>query len=615
MSAVVLPKLFRVYISASGTVKPVAADYQSQFDVLSFGRSANSTVPMWCVLRKNLGTSGRMQNISIGPFSRNNQVEVWEVDSAGTRLTPVFWGAFARSHISIGPGGESQMIECQVHPHWHFGSPCYGQRQWSRQNDSTFHTHQDIEFNPEIDGIIRNNMLTSVDGVPFLDPIWIDAESTMSTKAIEWTAGAGETAQEWTIEDIVNAMCDVCNGAETYIKNPSTANMAAVFAGTDIPPVRNLVLRRGGVLPEYLDAILSPYGIGWYLSITGTADVSETRIVLYKRGSGTEKTVKMQITGTLDTATSNVESIDISVDYTQARNRCVVHGAFYEREVTMELFRGWPAAEDGAEDHADATVRSGRLFVANEAGDVDGMRAGNAVPVIDGSRFQPRRRVCEDMLAWRDAAASPPILLDRQPPRLEVSDDDGGTWQPVDQDTWDCLPNQFGIFVSATDQQEAAIPEIFLNSANRYRLTGMVRGEVRVIGDQANVGGSPVDQEAHLFIDASDRYFHRQRQTFGVAASQATGTGDTRDDATAIQDYAVSIVEKTRMATVNARAELFAIDYATYQLGDLITKLEGREISFNCNTIGDPKYPQIVRLECTVNPQQRTLLMLEPFNT
>lgn len=607
-------KKFAVYISADATTQPVDANVTTDMIPIRVSWSANSVAALSCTLQKNLAATGRLSSTSL-EASSNKQVEIWEVNASGDKVAPVFWGAFARSRTSIG-GDESQVVECEAHYKWHYGQVIYGQRQWSVEQDDFFDTHHDLEFNPEIDGIVRNNMLTNIDGTALDYPIWADAEAAATVEAVEHTAGTGQTATAWTLRKIVEALCAIANANETYIKNPTTTNLDAMFDGDYTPPdVKNVIVKRGAYLPQYLTQILVPHGYGWYIKLE-SEDIDSTkkltpRIAIYKRGGGTEKTLLLQNGGILDESQSQLLACDIEVDLTTVMNKTVVHGALIEREVTIPLYRAW-ADDAPSASHSDASVIRGRVFVANEAGDYNGLNGAMQVPVIDAANFQPHRRVAEDLIEYIDKDETDSKTQSRVPVLVEYSS--GGAWTEVEPGTWDLLPNQLGIYVTATAEEGEAIPEEFLDENNTFRMTCTVKADKRIEAETDKTAESPVSQDAVLFIDASDRFFDRARMSTGTHASVRSGTGDTKDDATVIQDYADAVAEIERSAGVSATASLFQVRLSGYAIGDVITKIQGREISLNANTSGDPKYPQLVGLEFQLAPSQITKLRMERAN-
>jgi hypothetical protein len=267
------------------------------------------------------------------------------------------------------------------------------------------------------------------------------------------------------------------------------------------------------------------------------------------------------------------------------------NGALIEREMTIPLVRSWTTAEDGDEDHADPHNPIGRKWVANESGDYIGRRAEIEEPTIFGTDWTPKRRVVEDCLTLRDGTRRPPYLEYRTGPDADIL--------PVPTEWgWKVLPNEIGIYFTGQrdeDSSDGGIPEEALTSTVEFFITGTIRGDTRPTHSTTVGVGSPNTNTIEDVIDLSDRFFDRARMT-GPYASTLTGDADIVDDTDTLEAYVEKIRAESDLANTQATITLNGLHFDdAYAIGDILTKLQGREISFNrAASGGTPSYVQIV---------------------
>jgi len=617
-------KLYRVYVAAEAGEAPTVDDYRPHLHPLAWGCLAGSQRPWWATLQQDLSVDGlntRLQNQSILESS-NRQVEIWEVDDEGNRLNRVFWGELYRATMEIVGGRQSRetwLLHAAIKPDWHFGNLMRGQRQYNPYTGLPQLVAIDLEFNPEVDGKTIPNMLTSIDGgeTPLPDPIWFDPDNTHTVTAREFIAGEGGTNETWTLREIVQTLCAIPNFAETFIKNPDPDALDDMFY-VDPPPVHNLILKRNQRIPAMLDQLLVPHGFHWFVKYEPPAEPEEPpvagvlRITIFERGSGLAQTIKLQAPGEAydeDDPQSDVLQFSLDIDLGTLRNKTIVEGALIEREVTLPLYRGWPESEDGQESHEDNTVRSGRLFVANEAGDYIDLRPEILnPPSLPGCI--PTRRIIEEMLRFRTAEG------EREPPRIEYSTDDGETWQHLKPGGWTYLQNQIGFYVTA-ESEDSAIPDECLQTSYQWRITGVVQFDSRLEAEDDQTANSPVSHTVEQVIESEDRFFDRGWQDTGTHASaflDGAGTHDIRDDDDEAEEYAEILSQFDRQAGLDSHILLSGHNF-DYEISDLITKLEGRELSLNCGTVYQPAYPQVVGITWLNAPgRQQTQLIVDAYS-
>jgi len=87
------------------------------------------------------------------------------------------------------------------------------------------------------------------------------------------------------------------------------------------------------------------------------------------------------------------------------------------------------------------------------------------------------------------------------------------------------------------------------------------------------------------------------------------------DDTRELQEYLEHVREWDDSADLSCSVTLDGIDHYEYELGDLITKVDGRNLSLDANspTATSPKYLQIMGVNLELEGQQKTELLLESF--
>ena len=129
---------------------------------------------------------------------------------------------------------------------------------------------------------------------------------------------------------------------------------------------------------------------------------------------------------------------------------------------------------------------------------------------------------------------------------------------------------------------------------------------------------------AAVVIEAAERFQYAQvaetskfyKQLHGSKAElNAELYADERDDTDAIQEYAEYLRERLDHLDVSGSAVIGGFDLGDYELGDVVTKIEGREIRFDATTKPDGSYPQIVGLVYHFESQMRELIFETSRNT
>lgn len=630
--------LIGVFVAPESGVRPTASDYDPNMIAVNWSVVAGSG--LWrATLVPNLGREKRrIVNKSV-TFNGNRQVEIWLCDanepssSSSFRKRLLFWGEMLGLEIRIEDGAEQEVIRCAMLP-YHFGNVVDGQVVSYAGDEYTVPIP--IEFNPQIDGKVIDNRFKPT-GNTDDEYFWIDPESVRTDGAKTFQDG---TVATWDLATAIESLCIHFNPSETNIANAS--HDAVTSALSTAPVIKNAVLKFGDYLPAYLDALCQQYGHGWVVDCKAITDTGSTHypeqfpeIRFFTQQDGYQKTATMQYPGEIiNLDQTNTFKLGMSCDLGNLKNVIYGYGALIEREFTIPLYRTWPTTDDGNEDHEDPSNPIGRKWAANEAGDYfdetgepirEEMFA--FVPWF-GENWIPKRRVLEDCLTFREDQTH------RRPVFIEYREDGEAEWKPVPNEWgYRVLHDEVGIWF--TGQRESGgttggIPEDMLTDDVQLRATGTLRGDTRVEYKTAASVASPNSNQIQETIDLSDRYFDRRRTTTSDFTSFSKpdfssileGTQDEKDDAEALQTYIEEVQDKTDLADAQAELTLIGLRFCfdengyddAYKIGDIITKLEGREISFNraASPVG-AKYLQVVGIEWTNEPgNQTTILQLSP---
>tara|TARA_Y100000593_G_scaffold4213_1_gene8314 strand:- start:3811 stop:5949 length:2139 start_codon:yes stop_codon:yes gene_type:complete len=351
-----------------------------------------------------------------GLAGQNNKVEIKIADQNGNDFT-VFLGRVGGARVSIKPDGEVVTYTARLDPNM-FGLSIASM---ACMNVNTLtggsgtigdfglaYSEDDIIFNPIINGISQPNK-TAADivngGSPFngskvfIDPrsihpgtlnATINARSGVTTvvdTAVTLSGGYSAVSDYWSLREVVEYICKAINSNETYIDNPSRAELAAVLP-QDGTQIRNLRIRRGAYLPELLDSVLNPYGYYWRVNF---ANPFGPRIEVAKRGLAGTVNLKRQAPGdVLNDSDTQLWQMNLNYDIT---NKTVSSNSAYGNEVikegTFELVPAWDITDPGDDVDVYAnqpdiagggTSETGvawRKWVLNEAGDYTDSWAGS----------------------------------------------------------------------------------------------------------------------------------------------------------------------------------------------------------------------------------------------
>lgn len=546
----------------------------------------------------------------------NRQVEVYAISETGDNV-PLFWGEFAQQDLRI-VDGEEVVITAAIQKQ-HFGSPIDGPEEYDIENDVNVVVENDLVFNPEIEGTIYGNQRTDPNAAT--EYLFVDPESAWTSTSKTYI---GITPDLWTVQAAVQTLCRLCNESETFIANPDKFDILS-----DAPVLKNFTIERGMYLPDALDKILEPHGYTWFVKLgTNSSDALTRTITIIKQGEGTEKQVYFQRPGeTLDIKKSNAPEITVKTSLTEMANKVTVYGDWIRKEATLELKKGWATAQDTlTPDELQKKDESGsqyetypnahRKWVFNEGGDYNGLRTeiGNTHAPLTvfgaGEEYVPKRRKVADKLLTLNNKG------DYRDPYLEYYDNSLAAWKPVPPEWgYDILDDEIGVYFDGNKPPAELWEQGSDDIANmRLRLTCVVSCDKRLEYTATRQTSSPNSRDIEIYIDASDRFFNKQVDS----GSTFYGVYDAleKDDSTAIQTYAENLRDINDSAMIDVSIVLFGL-VNSYKRGELLTKVEGRNISFNRNSTdaSTKKYLQITGVNFdNSGGNQYTVLVTRAYN-
>lgn len=525
-------------------------------------------------------------------------------------------GDYVRESMRLDAAEESLTAQSQMR-HYHFGDSLTGYKVWSSHEQNLVTVQDDIVFNPTVDGKTEFNRssisLASTDhnlvtGHPFA---WTHPEMCDSDSGEAYNE---QERLEWTLALAVDSLLYHLNSAKAFIDYPDYATLQSILSIG--PKLRDVRIPLGTSLPAALDTILIPHGFNWYLNYT---TASKPTIAIFRIGSGTTKSLKLQAPGgTLDLTQSNVNRLSIDSNIADSFNTVTVLGDYIRREVTLPLYPAWSADTDTLEPYQLAkdgpdfedNQSTWRLWIANEAGDLDPLvqRLGqyptvpNWLYVFDN--FVPHRRTIEDPITVisldpASGSGSNATRDQRIPVLVEYSTDAAPpyAWKPV-EDGWSVkiCGDQIGVYFDGHD-----IPVELYEAGNNHRLriTGVVAGDARVKATATRSTTNAVNGRTFEKVLAMpDKWQDIKRQPDGDYQSRFVGGGypaQERDDTAAALAYAEKIRDQNHFADLSCEFRLPGW-HDEYKIGDLLTEVDGRELSLNAapSTSTVNRYVQIV---------------------
>ena len=468
----------------------------------------------------------------------------------------------------------------------------------------------DVVFNPIIDGKIKGNRSNLLyENIGGLTDAYLWCHPECADTATGQTS-IGQTRSLWTLADATMSICQLLNPFQLFCDNPTLEMVNEVLS--DAPSLQNVTIPIGTRLHEALDMLLIPLGYNWYLNYNTTP---MPVITIFKIGSGPQKELLFQAPGSsLNLENSNTNKFSVDTTIGDSFNQVKIIGDFDRYEVTLPLYAAWASSgdtltafdlrKDGSEYAAHQTTW--RLFIANEAGDIDPTvsRFGQtpAMPDLTGTftKYVPHRRVLEEPLTLASGTTQP----QRFPQWLEYSVDSGTTWKPAEESwSYKLCPDQIGVYFDGMD-----IPQELYDAGNNWRLriTGTVAGDSRITATALKTNDAANMRVVEKVLAMPEKFVRRYRSTSGPYESKLNTSGsvaDEQDDQTVMDAYAEAIRNQNHFAEVDCEFRLPGW-HTYYEIGDVITKIAGREISLNAAPSGSSvqRYVQIVERRFEMGP-------------
>jgi len=546
-------------------------------------------------------TSSLINRTQPANFARMVDVRI---PTAGTE-TKIHRGDYVRESFRIQNDEETLTAQSQWRP-YHYGDAVEYMTVKNAVRNTLGRIYDDVIFNPLIDGKIKGNrsseLLSSVSfggrGVSYL---WIHPECADTAIG---ESSIGQTRSLWTLIEAVKAICDLLNWRQalSFVDNPDWTEAATTLASA--PSLQNVRIPIGTRLHEALDLLLIPLGYNWYLNY---ARATKPQIKLFKIGSGTQKELKFQVpNSTLNLELSNVNQFAVDSAIGDAFNQVTILGDFERAEVTLPLYAAWAAAGDAltafdlrkdGSDYEDHQT-TWRLFIANEAGDISTTtsRFGQmpVMPTLEDvfTDYTPHRRVLEEPLTLASGTTQP----QRYPHWLEYSVDSGTTWKPAEESwSFKLCPDQIGVYFDGMD-----IPQEIYDAGNnwRMRITGTVAGDSRTRTQAEKTSNAVNGRTFEQIFAMPEKFVKRYRDSGTPYESVFAATGNPSDsqfDQVALDAFAVALRDQNHFAEFDCEFRLPGWT-VYYEIGDILTKIAGREISLNAAPVGSTvqRYVQIV---------------------
>ena len=558
-------------------------------------------------------------------------------------------GDYVKETVDVQTGGDSLRAQSQLRP-YHFGGPARGMSAVAAPDGTVTIIADDLVFNPIVDGRLIGNrsdkeMAGSVSdsrtAYYFTHPESLDSSLAMTQ--------TGETRYLWTLQQAVAHLLWALsydydqNYRAAFIDTPTTASLSIVNDSLITgPQVRDVRIPMGTYLPQALDMLLIPLGYNWYVNYDRA---TKPIVVVFKIGSGTERELKLQAVGaTLNLSDSNCNQFNVENSIGDSINDVVIYGDYERKEITIALFAGWAETKDDIDawtiqKDGDAYANNEdvwRLWIANEGADLDitpaNPRPGGTVviPYFSSLASPVTGYLASNVFSYpqtvRHRVMEPPITgakdistgrIQPLPHLVEYSTDSGTTWKPAEPHwSFQILPDQIGILF---DGHEIPFELYEVKAAARLRITGTIASDNRIIARAPRVSADAVNgRDVTQILIQPDKFRKASRVASGTFATRYTAAeyphAFTTDDSAIIDEQAEAIRNQNHFADVACEFRLPGW-HTHYKIGDLITKIAGREISLNAAPAGasQNRYVQIVerRFENSDNGGPSTVLIVD----
>lgn len=599
-----------------------------------------------------------LSKLNIGPGGGNYVGAVCEIEQIPPGGAPevVHFGRISLAQAKIGERTESLQLVSRFERQM-FGSPLFFQRMLDPATLQLAEIEEHCVFNPEIDGVTIPNMRVPKGSTGGPDrPLFIHPESLRTINAGLYQRAltplesilTGQILESpskgWTLAAAVKYLCAECNPFQRYVENPTDANLAVL--DDDPGTLRHHVLRPGLYLNEALDELVSPYGYTWHIEYIA---LGQRRIKFVRQGQSDLPPTQLRLQrpgATLDPALSDAAEIDLDIDVGQIVNQVCILGGFTQVEATFELMPAWAKAADNTSfgnlvkstptwEGNPQYHRIQRDWVLNEAGDYNGIRAGNAA---------------FDLTAVFRAAFGdihPAVVARRRRflPTLTVTRGNtgagGGENQPIGEhggvtiewyngfkEAWQVIPQsdpQFTVKILTSEcgiRFDGDVPPYLIRSRQltgdaRLRVTATIESDTRLSYVAARESTSLAFDVAEQVLDMAQSFHQRAVLRTGASKSNyhdsAYYLALEADGRESMETFANMLRQHWDMADVSGSVEIEGLDRGRYKLAQTTDLIDNRGIRISA--VGDGAgaiYPQIVRRTLDVQ-NQREILQVATF--
>lgn len=584
--------------------------------------------------RVDLGRGGKRIQDTTTPVGFRRQIELRRLDADGNPTDIVTWGMLASDGQNIGVE-ERETVTARLDS-FLFGTVLKETNYWDPLSASVVYVNLPAVLNPTIDEIFCPNMSDRKNADRGTSALFYHPESHRLEPSSSFQ---GQTAMEWTFKDAVHWLCWNLNKDQQYIINPTLNELEPVFATeAGYARIRNFELKYGRSLPQLLDDLLNPFGFAWNLVHTINKNgVRETRFRFFERGKGPAVKLLMQPVGeTISTRTTNLHNFSLDYDIARLANTIIGQGAMKLIESTFQLYPAWDPADDDTDVEYLATGHPqnvakrdiGRKYVANEARDYSNLRpwiAQTNLTSVIGANHVVRRRRFKPCVSWHtstdDETTNGYILewwdADETDAVTPSNKNDPG-WVKV-KHPFQILEKECGIMFTGTTPPVDDFLQMIIKGKEEnpetqplfLRITCSIEADEALTYTATRRDSSPNGLDVPLFLDVKDRFQFRDVKS----TSKFDGTpADKKDDLPKLTTYIDRVRNNNDQAEVSVGVTLLTSNHPEYKIGYLVTKVDGRNLTFNANSdAATPRPLQIVGINRSLDGEQHTELLLESF--
>lgn len=613
--------------------------------------------------------AGDRQQLIEGLGQRRCEIWVEDPEQPNKAPVPLFIGVLRERMVSLSDGEEEEAV-ATLEPD-DFGGSVRGMRVWNPllgeedpPEGGLAMIERDWIFNPtrKRTDIIEGNMSSgrpTIDGETFsgLDDgekpcLWLDPESVRTTVGDTLHSAVSPNIR-WTLKDAVRTIqhelltafradeqIQADEDATPPVEEgplPNECMVKPALTDEELKPLTyareddllsNVVIPIGTRLPDALDALCEPLGCGWrvdadHLGLGGNGDECQAVLRFFNvRTNPVQRILRLPNVGeSVDDPVGTITKFETRISMAGATSRVRAVGEPIAREVTLELYRDWDAADDALEFDEmstsqegglpDATAAVWRRWVANEAEDRNETRPeikdGPDLAAALGS-FSPRRVPLFQPLTQRDDTENRPMDY-----RLEWKRDEDADWVEAPEGWgWQVLHDECGIeftgqipppeLVNANeiiDEDLEEDPPVEAAAYPRLRITGTVYGDTLaeiVKGDPVNDDDEPIAASTYQRVErVDDRLKDRSRYLPPEGAdlddatksySRLTKAGvSSRDDNSSIEASVLNLSNRSAHGRSLHKITLSGI-VAHYKVGEAVKAVRRRGMSMSVDAIG-----------------------------